>query len=165
MDGIMNQNQLTIVKEYNFDNPLIQKIDSLIDDAIRDCHNKYFHTFDHICEYNLTFTNTSNNESVDFTISNKSMGMYELNKKLTIARQNGYVFNLINKLTIKIYSNLSNINIQYHLRLGAPPLHRHFFIKNSQNRDYIQTHCNDPRNPFHFACRQWYSYNNPGILT
>ena len=20
-------------------------------------------------------------------------------------------------------------------------------------------------NPFHFACRQWYSYNNPGILT
>ena len=31
--------------------------------------------------------------------------------------------------------------------------------------DYIQTHCNDRRNPFHFACRQWFSYNNPGILT
>ena len=29
------------------------------------------------------------------------------------------------------------------------------------NRDYIQTHCNDRRNTFHFACRQWYSYNNP----
>ena len=27
------------------------------------------------------------------------------------------------------------------------------------------THCNDINNPFHFACRQWYSYNNPGILT
>ena len=34
----MNKNQLTIVKEYEFDNPLIQKIDSLIDDCIRDCH-------------------------------------------------------------------------------------------------------------------------------
>ena len=34
-----------------------------------------------------------------------------------------------------------------------------------QNRDYIQTHCNDRRNTFHFACRQWYSYNNPGIIT
>ena len=34
-----------------------------------------------------------------------------------------------------------------------------------QNRDYIQTHCNDYRKTFHFACRQWYSYNNPGILT
>ena len=33
------------------------------------------------------------------------------------------------------------------------------------NRDYIQTHCNDRRNTFHFACRQWYSYNNPGIIT
>ena len=29
-------------------------------------------------------------------------------------------------------------------------MHRQFFIKISQNRDYIQTHCNDRRNPFHF---------------
>ena len=123
---MMNENQLTVDKEYEFDNPLIQKIDSLIDKTIRDCHDKYFHTFDHICEYNLNFTNTSNNESVNFTISNKNMGMYELNKKLTVARGNGYIFHQINKLTIKIYSNLSNINIHYHLRLGAPPLHRNF---------------------------------------
>ena len=31
--------------------------------------------------------------------------------------------------------------------------------------EYIQTHCNDFRNPLRFAYRQWYSYNNPGILT
>ena len=133
MDGMMNENQLTVVKEYNYVNPLIQKIDSLIDNSIRDCHNKYFHTFDHICEYNLNFTNITNNESVNFRISDKCMGMYELNKKLTIARENGYIFNHINKLTIKIYSNLSNINIRYHRRLGAPPLHPQFFIKISQN--------------------------------
>ena len=42
--------------------------------------------------------------------------------------------------------------------------HHQFFIKISHNRDYIQTRCNDRRNPFHFACRQWYSNNNPGIL-
>ena len=35
----------------------------------------------------------------------------------------------------------------------------------SENRDYIQTHCNGRRNPSHFACRQWFSYNNPGLLT
>ena len=40
-----------------------------------------------------------------------------------------------------------------------------FINKNSQNLDYIQTFCNDRRNPFHFACLQWYSYNNPSILT
>ena len=43
------------------------------------------------------------------------MGMYELNKKLTVARERGYLFNHINCFKIKIYSNLSNINIHYHL--------------------------------------------------
>ena len=162
MNGITKEN--VIVKQYECDNPLIQNVDSIIDKCIRDGHNKYFHTFDHICEYNLNFTNTTNNETVNFTISDKSMGMYELNKKLTIARENDFIFNQINKLTIKIYSNLSHINIHYHLRLGSPPLHRQFFIKISKNLDYIQTHCNDRRNPFHFACRQWFSYNNPQIM-
>ena len=37
---------------------------SLIDNSISDCYNKYFLTFDHICEYDLNFTNTSNNEWV-----------------------------------------------------------------------------------------------------
>ena len=46
MNGILNEN--VIVKEYEFNNPLIQKIDFLIDNSIRDCHHKYFHTFDHI---------------------------------------------------------------------------------------------------------------------
>ena len=163
MSDILNEN--VIVKEYEFDNPLITKTDSIIDNSIRDCHNKYFHTFDHICEYDLSFTNITNNETVNFTISDKCMGMFELNKKLTLARENGYIFNHINKLTIKIFSNLSHINIHYHLRLGAPPMHRQFFIKISKNKEYIQTYCNDRRNPFHFALRQWYSYNNPGILT
>ena len=159
MAGITKE--IVIVKKYEIDNPLIQKIDSIIDDCNKDCHNKYFHTFDHICEYNLNFTNTTNNETVNFTISDKSMGLYELNKKLTIACENGFIFNQINKLTIKIYSNLSHINIHYHLRLGTSPMHRQFFKKISQNHDYIQTHCNNRRNPFDFACRQWYSYNNP----
>ena len=70
MNDILTEN--VIVKEYEFDNPLIQKIDSLIDNSIRDCHNKYFHTFDHICEYDIQLTNITNNESVNFTISGKS---------------------------------------------------------------------------------------------
>ena len=106
----MNENQLTIVKEYEFYNPLIQKIDSIIDNSIRDCHDKSFHIFDHICEYDINFTNTGNNETVNFTFSEKCMGMYGLIKKLTIARGNSFKFNQINKLTIKIYSNLSHIN-------------------------------------------------------
>ena len=85
MNGIMNENQLTIVKEYEFKNPLIQKIRSLIDISIKDCHNKFFHTFYHICENDLKFTNIGMNETVNFTISDKSMGSYELNKKVNRA--------------------------------------------------------------------------------
>ena len=115
----MNEIELYLVEEYNFVNPLNQKIESLIDNSIRDCYKKYFHKFKYRLVYDINFTNITNNESVNFTISDKIMGMYELNNKLNVARQNGYIFNQINNFKIKIYSNLSNINIHYHLRLGA----------------------------------------------
>ena len=35
----MNENELYVVKEYKFDNPVITKIDSLIDKYYRDYHN------------------------------------------------------------------------------------------------------------------------------
>ena len=87
------------------------------------------------------------------------MGMYELNNKLAIAHGNGFIFNQINHFKIKIYSNLSNINIHYHLRLGSPRLYYHFFKILAHNPEYIQTFCNDRRIPFLFAYRQWNSYN------
>ena len=68
------------------------------------------------------------------------MSLFELNKKLTVARQNGFKFNQINNFKIKIYFNLSNINIQSYLNLRIPIMHRHFFRKLSRNHDYIQTH-------------------------
>ena len=96
----MNEN--VIIKVYEFDKPLFVKIDSITDDCIRDCHDKYFHTSDHICEYDLNLTNIGNNETVIFTISDQSIALYELNKKLVIAQRNGFEFNQINKRTIKV---------------------------------------------------------------
>ena len=77
MIGIMNE--IVTVKEYEFVKPLFQKIDSLIDNCVRDCHKKYFHTFDHICEYDKILTNITKNEVVNLTISDKSMVLYDLN--------------------------------------------------------------------------------------
>ena len=169
MDGIFNENKLFVVKEYKFDKKDIHEIDYLIDDVIKHCRKDYFHTFEYKLVYDINFTNISNNEEVNFAVTHRSMEFktefYGLNKKIKNARRNGFVFNQINKLTIKILSNLSNINIHYHLTLGASPLHRQFFINLLKNRDYIQTHCNDLNNPFHFACRQWYKYKNQDILT
>ena len=131
-----------VVKDCEFNNPLIQKIESLIDDSLKDCHSNYFHTLDHICVYGIFFTNITYNETVNFPISTKNTGLYELNKKLTIAREEDFLFNQITKLTEKFCSNLSQINIHYYLKLQIPIMQRHFFTKLSQNPEYIQTHCN-----------------------
>ena len=58
------------------------------------------------------------------------------------------------------WNNYSNLSHNYP-KLQIPMGYRLFFIRISRNRDYIQTFCNDRRNLFHFACRQWYSYDNP----
>ena len=53
---------------------------------------------------------------------------------------------------MKIFCILPKINIQFYLKLRTPILHRQFFRIISQNLDYI-------KNPFHFACRKEYLYN------
>ena len=45
----MNESELYVVKEYKFDNPIITKIDSILDSCYRDCHKKDFHTFTYEC--------------------------------------------------------------------------------------------------------------------
>ena len=58
MNGLINENQLTIVKEYESEKkPATHKIDSIIDNCIRDCHNKHFHTFKYKCVYDINLTN------------------------------------------------------------------------------------------------------------
>ena len=143
------------MKEYKFDNPLITDIDSKIDKCFGDCHKNYFLNFKHECINDIKLTNITNNETISLTISDKSMNLCELNKKLTVARQNGFIFNQINKLSIKFYSHLRYINISYYLKSQIPMCYRQFFRVISQNRDYVENFCNDMENPFHFACQKW----------
>ena len=76
------------MKEYIFDNPIITEIDSIKDNCFRDCHNSFFPNFKNECIYDIKLTNITNIEIVSLTISGKSMGLFEINKKLTVARQN-----------------------------------------------------------------------------
>ena len=98
----MNEKQLTAVKDYDFIKPLIQKIDSIIHNSIRNCHNRYFQTIECKCAYDIQLTNISDNEIIIITISDKSMGLYELKKLLTNAGQINFMLNQINKLTKKL---------------------------------------------------------------
>ena len=97
----MKENELYVVKEYKFDNPIITERDSLIDKCFRDCHKSHFHNFNYECIYDSNFTNIRSNEKTNLSISDESLGLYEVNKKLTVARQNGFISSQINKLTKK----------------------------------------------------------------
>ena len=92
MNGLMNENQLAIVKKYETIKPFSHKIDSIIYNCIRDCHNKYFHTLEYKCEYDIKLTIIRTNEIVNLIIVDKSMGLFELNKKLTVAEEMGFLF-------------------------------------------------------------------------
>ena len=72
-----------------------------------------------------------------------------------------FVFNQMNKLTIDIYSNQSNIIIHHHLKLGTAMMHRRFFSKYSHKIVIMFKLIVQKRNnPFHFACRKWYLFKN-----
>ena len=105
----MNENQLAVNKKYEVVKPFIHKIDSIIDNCYRDCHDNYFYTFKYDCIYDNNPKYITNNEIIISTVSDKSLGLYDLNKKLRDARQNGFMFNQINKLTMEIYSNHQSI--------------------------------------------------------
>ncbi len=45
MNGTLNETRLIIVKVYEFDNPIITKIDSKTDSCFKDCHNNWFDIF------------------------------------------------------------------------------------------------------------------------
>ena len=102
------------VKVYEFDNPDNNEIFSINKNCARDCHNKCFHSFTFKSIYDIEMRN---GDSVNGMISDKKMK--------NIIRENGF----IHKLTIKIYSILSNINRHSYPKYGIPIMHRIFFIK------------------------------------
>ena len=100
-----------MVDKFDFNKPDVHEIHFLLDDIIKGCRNKYFHTFDYRLVYDMNFRNSSNNEETSFPITHRSMDFktefYSFNKKIKNAQSNGFLFNQIIKLTKEIYSNLS----------------------------------------------------------
>ena len=68
--------------------------------------------------------------------------MFDLNKKLNRARKRGFIFNKINKLTIKYYTTLNQNNIHRHLKFQCPILVRKFLRTMCRNPENIQRFSN-----------------------
>ena len=73
---------------------------------------KYFHTFKNRGVYDIKIRNLTNFQKVFLNLSLDCLEFiskyYGLHEKTKNARNNGFIFNQINKLTRKFYRNLSS---------------------------------------------------------
>ena len=90
------------------------------------------------------------------------MSLYDLNKSLTVAIRNGFIFNQIIKVTIKFDSILSILKMFCYLKQRILMCHRQFLKIISPNKEYVKRFRNDKTNPFQFAIRQWFNTNMNG---
>ena len=77
---------LLFLKKHKIIRPDLNKIDSIINNCVRDCYNKYFHTFENTCIYDI---DTVNGDFVSGVISDK-MGK-------EILREHGFLHKLTTK--------------------------------------------------------------------
>ena len=99
----------------------------ILNDTIKDCKTKYFHSFDYRCVYDIKFLNMESNEEVFFKVIIEYMKyeyqFYGLVSKIKNALKNGFRFNELVKLTEEIDSCL------FYLKLPIPIMYREFFLK------------------------------------
>ena len=99
-----------VVKEYEVFNPVIDEVKYILNDTINVCTKQFFHSFENRCVYDIKFTNNSKNEELFLTISIGYMELesqfYGSSGKNRNARNNGFIFNQLLKLTTKNYSSL-----------------------------------------------------------
>ena len=80
MKSTIHEIQFAFVKDYDFIKPDMQKVDSITNSCISDCQNEHFHRFENKCVLNFQLKKIADNEIVHFTIADKEMNWYEVNK-------------------------------------------------------------------------------------
>ena len=84
-------------------------------------------------------------------IWNSNLNSRDWIEKIKNVLQNGFRFIEIVKLSIKIDSNLSNMNMCHYLNLAKPVLQRGNFRKISRKPENVKTVCSDLYNFFSFC--------------
>ena len=97
-------------------------------DTIKYCRKICFHSFEFRCVYDIKYINLENNEEVILAITIGYMKFkshfYGLSKKIKNARKSSFRFSEVIRVTIKIDSTISNINLCYYIKIPIPILAR-----------------------------------------
>ena len=86
-------------------------------------------------------------------------------QKIIINCQKKYKFKEINKLTIKVQGDISDLNLCYYLKLPLPmsAKERTFYEKLAYNKEYIDEYCYGNHDRFSDKCIRWFLYNKSKI--
>ena len=143
-------------KVYEFIKPNVDNIERLIMEAFTDCKYKCFNSFNKWCDiYNIKFVNGKVIKNCNFIVSSDDRSI-----KYRSGRFNRNALGDINKLTIKIFANVSDLNICYYLKTSLPSSLETLFYKNlSNNSEYINTYCYGKHTNFSNDCIHWFTHN------
>ena len=145
------------VEEYEFVIRSFFETNYLVGCAYENCENRHFHRFVYRCVNGKKLINVTKSKE---GILQVSLGYREfvteydgLKVKILLIKNIGFIFGQTLKLTMKFYSNLKNIKIDYYLKHRIPIMHRQLLKTITQNPENVKTHCIDRNSSFHFAIR------------
>ena len=149
---------MEFVKEYVYYNINIKDVDEIIFKASSDSSDRYIHSYNSCLIFNVKIIDEKDNKTKDKVFKQTSTGMFLF---LCRMREKGYKVIKMNKLTLRYYGNIDDLNICYRLKLGLPfsPLEVAFYRNIATNDNYINNYCVPIQSDFTEKCIMWYLYN------
>ena len=142
---------MEFVEEYVFYNINIEDVDEIIVKACSDCLYRYIHSNKPLrLILNLKIIDKEDNKTKK-VLKYTSGGWFLF---LCRMRKKGYEVIKKNKLTLRYYGNIDELNICYHLNLALPlsSLEKAFYNNIATNDDYISNYCVPGQSDFTDKC-------------
>ena len=150
---------MEFVKENVFYKINIEDVDELVVKACSDCSYKNILSSKPLrLIFNVKIIDKNGNNT------KKKVFKYTSNGRILFLcrmRKKGYKVIKINKLTLRYYGNIDDLNICYHLNMALPlsPLEKAFYKNIATNDDCINILCFPSQSGFTDKCVKWYLYN------
>ena len=99
---------MDFVKEYVFKNPNIEDVDEIIIKACSDCSYRYIHSYSLRLIFNVKIINMEDSKTRNLVFKYTSGGWFLFLRRM---RKKWYKVIKINKLTLRYYGNIDDLNI------------------------------------------------------
>ena len=106
---------MVFTKEYVFYNINIKDVDEIIVKASSDCSGRYIHSYSSCLIFNVKILDEKDNKTKDKVFKHRLIGMFLF---LCRMKEKGHKVIKMNKLTLRYYGNINDLNVCYRFKLG-----------------------------------------------